>query len=140
MPGVEDYLDTTRHQAARDGYVETLLGRRRFFPALQQMNGEERRKEVERRRAEREAINMPIQGTAADIIKLAMIRLDAALSEAGLEAGMLLQVHDELVLEVPEEQVDATAQVVRQVMEEAYPLDVPLSVDVHTGHSWYELK
>jgi len=139
MPGVEDYLDTTRHQAARDGYVETLLGRRRFFPALQ-MDAEEPRREVDRRRAEREAINMPIQGTAADIIKLAMIRLDAALSEAGLEARMLLQVHDELVLEVPEDQVEATAQIVREVMEAAYPLDVPLSVDVHTGPSWYELK
>jgi DNA polymerase-1 len=69
-----------------------------------------------------------------------MIRLNAALHEAGLEARMLLQVHDELVLEVPQEQVEATVQVVREVMEGAYPLDVPLSVDVHTGHSWYELK
>jgi DNA polymerase-1 len=139
MPGVEDYLDMTKHRAARDGYVETLLGRRRYFPVLQSSE-EGRRDAIARRAAEREAINMPIQGTAADVIKIAMIRLHAALREAGLGARMLLQVHDELVLEVPEDEVDATARLVREVMEGAYQLNVPLRVDVHSGPSWYDLK
>ncbi|MEJ2561033.1 MAG: DNA polymerase I, partial [Anaerolineae bacterium] len=92
-PGVREYIDRTKRQAAKQGYVETLLGRRRYFPNLAKMRG------PERGRAEREAINMPIQGTAADIIKIAMIRLHQALRERGLRSRMLLQVHDELVLE-----------------------------------------
>jgi DNA polymerase-1 len=139
MPGVEDYLDATKMQAARDGYVETLLGRRRYFPVLQSDEGG-RRNAIARRAAEREAINMPIQGTAADIIKIAMIRLHAALREAGLGARMLIQVHDELVLEVPEGEVEQAAQLVREVMEGAFQLAVPLKVDVHVGPSWYDLK
>lgn len=139
MPGVEDYLDMTKARAAEEGYVETLLGRRRYFPVLQS-DEEGRRNAIARRAAEREAINMPIQGTAADIIKIAMIRLHAALQEAGLGARMLLQVHDELVLEVPEDKADQTANLVREIMEGAYQLEVPLKVDVHQGPSWYELK
>ena len=139
VPGVEDYLDMTKAAAARDGYVETLLGRRRYFPALQSTE-EGQRASIARRAAEREAINMPIQGTAADIIKIAMIRLHEALPESGLGARMLLQVHDELVLEVPEDEVDTAAALVREAMEDAYQLDVPLRVDVHSGTSWYDLK
>ena len=139
FPRVRAYLDATRQQAIERGYVETLLGRRRYFPVLASQEGG-RQSDAERRAAEREAVNMPIQGTAADIIKLAMIRLHRALGERGLGARMILQVHDELVLEVPEGEVQLAASLVRDVMENAYPLEVPLRVDVSVGHNWGELK
>ncbi len=135
FPGVKRYLDGIRRQAARDGYVETLLGRRRYFPGLvKPANAQTRQRE------EREAINAPIQGTAADIIKLAMIRLPAALAEAGLQARMLLQVHDELVLECPADEVPETARLVQQVMESAYPLDIPLKTEAQAGPNWGEMQ
>ncbi|MFZ6018514.1 MAG: DNA polymerase, partial [Chloroflexota bacterium] len=93
-----------------------------------------------RAREEREAINAPVQGTAADIMKLAMVRLPPALKEAGLGARMLLQVHDELVLEVPENERDETVQVVRGVMENAYPLSIPLVTEARWGHNWGSLE
>jgi DNA polymerase-1 len=133
-PGVRNYIDHTKRQAARQGYVETLLGRRRYFPNLDKMRG------PERGRAEREAINMPIQGTAADIIKIAMVGLHRALRERGLRTRMLLQVHDELVLEAPDEEVDAVIPLVRDVMCSAYELDAPLKVDVEIGHNWLEME
>jgi DNA polymerase-1 len=133
-PGVRQYIERTKRQAAEQGYVETLLGRRRYFPGLAQMRG------PERGRAEREAINMPIQGTAADIIKIAMIRLHRALREKGLSARMLLQVHDELVLEAPDAEVDAVVPLVRQVMANAFELAAPLKVDVEVGQNWLEME
>ena len=139
MPGVEVYLEETKQQAAREGYVETLLGRRRYFPVLQ-ASEEGRRNAIARRAAEREAINMPIQGTAADIIKLAMIRLHRALSERGLRGRLILQVHDELVLEAPDDEVAETAALVQDVMENAYPMAIPLRADVHVGDNWGDLK
>ena len=139
FPRVRQYLERTRQQAVEQGYVETLLKRRRYFPALQ-ANDTSQAGMMARRAAEREAINMPIQGTAADIIKIAMIRLHAALREQGLGGQMVLQVHDELLLEVPEDEVGETVELVCEVMEHAYPLDVPLKVDVHTGQHWGELK
>lgn len=139
FPKVKQYLDATRRQAAEQGYVETLLKRRRYFPALQSQDTSQRGM-MERRAAEREAVNMPIQGTAADIIKLAMIRLHSALEARGLRGRMILQVHDELLLEVPEEEVEETVALVKEVMENAYPLDVPLKVDAHAGRNWGELK
>ena len=133
-PGVRQYIERTKRQAAEQGYVETLLGRRRYFPGLAQMRG------PERGRAEREAINMPIQGTAADIIKIAMIRLHRALREKGLQARMLLQVHDELVLEAPDGEVAAVVPLAREVMCDAFELDAPLKVDVEVGQNWLEME
>ena len=133
-PGVREYIERTKRQAADQGYVETLLGRRRYFPNLATMRG------PERGRAEREAINMPIQGTAADIIKIAMIRLHKMLRERDLRARMLLQVHDELVLEAPDDEVEAVVPLVREVMSGAFELSVPLKVDVEVGKNWLEMK
>jgi DNA polymerase-1 len=133
-PGVREYIERTKRQAAQHGYVETLLGRRRYFPDIAKMRG------PERARAEREAINMPIQGTAADIIKIAMIRLHRALRQQGLRARMLLQVHDELVLEAPDDEVEAVVPLVRDVMGGAFELTVPLRVDVEVGQNWLEME
>ena len=135
FPRVKQYLDGIRKLAAQQGYVETLLGRRRYFPNLKNPPTAQIRA-----REEREAINAPIQGTAADILKLAMIRLPQALSQAGLQAKMLLQVHDELVLECPRGELEKTASMVREVMENAYRLFIPISADAAWGTNWAELK
>ncbi len=135
FPGVKKYLDGIRKQAAQDGYVETLLGRRRYFPALKsQLNHNMKNRE------EREAINAPIQGTAADIMKIAMLRIPDALKRAGLKAQMLLQVHDELVLECPRPELEKTAGLVQQIMASAYQLDIPLSTEARSGPSWGEMQ
>jgi DNA polymerase-1 len=135
FPGVKSYLDGMRRQAADLGYVETLLGRRRYFPGLKTQSNQNIRN-----REEREAINAPIQGTAADILKLAMVHLPEALTKSGLSARMLLQVHDELVMECPQDELTATAKLVRQVMESAYPLKVPLSTEARFGRNWYDMS
>jgi len=135
FPGVKAFLDGLRRQASRQGYVETLLGRRRYFPNLKSNANP-----ALRAREEREAINAPVQGTAADIMKLAMVRLPPALKAAGLGARMLLQVHDELVLEVPENERDETVRVVRGVMENAYPLSIPLVTEARWGQNWGSLE
>jgi DNA polymerase-1 len=136
-PGVKAWLDKTRTQAYADGYVETLLGRRRYFPELQTT---QRAYAGRRAAAERQAINAPIQGTAADILKIAMIRLDRRLKESGLDARMVLQVHDELVLEVPKTEVDLAVAMTREVMENAYHLCVPLKVDIEVGENWLDME
>jgi DNA polymerase-1 len=132
FPGIKYYLDNIRKVAAQQGYVTTLLGRRRYFPALKQgaLNQQVRGRE------EREAINAPIQGTAADIMKLAMLHIPEALKQAGLRGKMLLQVHDEIVLECPQTELQETAQVVQNIMETAYPLDIPLLTEARSGKSW----
>jgi DNA polymerase-1 len=135
FPGVKTYLDHIREAAAQQGYVETLLGRRRYFPNLKRGTSYN-----VRQREEREAINAPIQGTAADIIKIAMLQLPEALKEAGLKARMLLQVHDELMFEVPEEELQKTTDLVKQGMEGAYKLDIPLSTEAKAGKNWGEMK
>ncbi len=141
FPGVKKYLDETKRLAAERGYVETLLGRRRYFPGLAQSGAtRDAQGAIARARAEREAINAPIQGTASDIIKLAMLRLPAALAKARLSAQMLLQVHDELVFECPTGEVEATAKVARTVMENAFKLDIPLGVEVRSGKNWEEMQ
>ncbi len=134
FPGVKRFLDGLRRSAAREGYVETLLGRRRYFPNLKSNANPGLRA-----REEREAINAPVQGTAADIMKIAMVRLPGALRAAGLQSRMLLQVHDELVLEVPEAERDACVHVVREVMEHAYPLSIPLATEARWGNTWGSL-
>ena len=123
-----------RKLAADQGYVETLLGRRRYFPGLKtQTNLNIRNRE------EREAINAPIQGTAADIMKLAMLNLPGALKKAGLHASLELQVHDELVLECPTHELQETSRVVQKVMENAYTLSIPLLTDSRWGTNWGEM-
>ena len=135
FPGVKKYLDGIRELAAKQGYVETLLGRRRYFPALQG-----KQNVALKNREEREAINAPIQGTAADIMKIAMLQIPAALQKAGLRGKMLLQVHDELVLECPKAEMEKTAGVVQETMANAYLLSIPLSTEARSGPSWGEMK
>jgi DNA polymerase-1 len=135
FPGVKSYLDGMRQLAAQQGYVETLLGRRRYFPALH--GGADYNV---RMREEREAINAPIQGTAADIIKIAMLRVPDALRNAGLSARMLLQVHDELVFECSEEELLTTAQVVQDAMMGAYNMQVPLVTEARFGTNWKKME
>jgi DNA polymerase-1 len=135
FPGVKGYLETTKKLAAEQGYVSTLLGRRRYFPALTGMMNYQMRG-----REEREAINAPIQGTAADIMKLAMIQLPPALEAAGLKTQMLLQVHDELLLECPVGELPEAVRVVQSVMENAYPLEIPLETEARSGLSWGTLE
>jgi DNA polymerase-1 len=134
---VKEYLEETVRLAYEKGYVETILGRRRYFPELRA--GQAVNQNV-RRAAERAAVNMPIQGSAADIIKLAMIQLDRRLREQGLRACMVLQVHDELVLEVPEEELETARNLVVETMENAYPLRVALKVEAAIGKNWMEMK
>jgi DNA polymerase-1 len=134
FPGIKKYLDGIRRQAAEVGYVETLLGRKRYFPALQgKINVQMKNRE------EREAINAPIQGTAADIMKIAMLKIPSALKNAGLQADMLMQVHDELVLECPKGEVEKTAQIVQATMANAYPLSIPLETEARWGLSWGDM-
>ncbi len=137
FPQVREYIDTTKAQATRQGYVETLLGRRRYFPELQP--GSKTSHHV-RQAAERMSINAPIQGTAADIINIATINLHRALHERGLRSRMILQVHDELVVEAPAEEVDAVAPLMRQVMESAFELRAELKVDLKVGENWEEME
>jgi len=135
FPGVKKYLDNIRSLAARQGYVETMLGRRRYFPNLANPVNM-----MMRNREEREAINAPIQGTAADIMKIAMIKVDEALRASKLGARLILQVHDELVLEVPVDELDFTVKLVRQVMEGAYKLDIPLLTEARSGINWGSMQ
>jgi DNA polymerase-1 len=135
FPGVKRYLDGIRKLAAQQGYVETLLGRRRYFPALQSKQNVQIKN-----REEREAINAPIQGTAADIMKIAMLKIPPALKAAGLKAKMLLQVHDELVLECPENELKETAKIVQDTMTNAFPLSIPLSTEARYGKNWGEMR
>ncbi|MBL8570512.1 MAG: DNA polymerase I [Phreatobacter sp.] len=136
FPGIRDYMDEKKAFVREHGYVETIFGRKCHFPAIRSGNPSERAF------VERQSINAPIQGSAADIIRRAMIRMDAALSEAKLDALMLLQVHDELVFEVPEDQIDVTLPVIKRVMEKApepaLELKVPLSVDARAAGNWEE--
>ena len=133
--GVKAYIEKTKREARERGYVQTLLGRRRYFPELQR----EPRNIGARNAAEREAINHPIQGSAADIIKIAMVRLHRELHARGLKAQMTLQVHDELVLECPDDEVRVVAPLVREMMENAYPLESKLKADVAIGQNWDEM-
>ncbi len=132
--GVRRYMDDIVKQAREDGYVTTLLERRRYLPEIKASNFNLRSF------AERTAMNTPIQGTAADIIKLAMVKMDQTIRERGLKSRMLLQVHDELVFEVPEDELETMKQLVPDVMESAIELDVPLKADVSFGNNWYEAK
>ncbi len=135
FPQVKTYLDEIRQIATRQGYVETLLGRRRYFPNLATATNANIRN-----REEREAINAPIQGTAADILKIATIHLPKALQKAGLSAKLILQVHDELLLECPKQELEDTVRLVQNVMENAYQLSVKLSTEARFGTDWGNMK
>jgi DNA polymerase-1 len=130
---VKAYIESTKREAREHGYVQTLLGRRRYFPELR---GKGSVNPALKNAAEREAINHPIQGSAADIIKLAMIRLQRELHARNLKSRMTLQVHDELVLECPDDEVRVVAPLVREIMENAYALESKLKVDVAVGQNW----
>jgi DNA polymerase-1 len=132
-PGVRAYLETVLEGAREKGYVQTLLGRRRYVPDINS------RVFQFRQSAEREAANMPVQGTSADIIKLAMLHVAQALPESGLGAKMVLQVHDELLFECPVGEVRPLSELVKNAMQNAYPLDVPLKAEVKSGHNWWDV-
>ena len=136
FPGIRDYIEETKAFAKKHGYVETLFARKCHYPDIGASNASIRAFN------ERAAVNARLQGTAADIIRRAMVHMDEALEKAGLSARMLLQVHDELVFEVPENEVETTLPVVKKVMEEApHPavsLSVPLAVDAHAAGNWDE--
>ncbi len=134
FPGIKNYMETIVREARDKGFVETLYKRRRELPDINSRNFNVRNF------AERTAINSPIQGSAADILKVAMIRLDRALTEAGLATRMLLQVHDEIVLEVPKSELEVVKTMVKEIMESAINLSVPLIVDENEGQTWYEAK
>ena len=134
FPGIRDYMEETKRRCRADGFVTTAFGRRCHYPRIASPNPSERAFN------ERAAINAPIQGTAADVVRRAMARMDGALAKAKLSAKMLLQVHDELVFEVAEDEVERTIPVVRRVMEEApapaLELGVPLKVDARAATNW----
>ena len=136
FPGIRDYMEATKKRARADGYVRTIFGRKCHFPRINAANPSERAFN------ERASINAPIQGSAADIIRRAMTRMDEALARARLSARMLLQVHDELVFEAPDDEIEATMELAAKVMveapEPALRLNVPLRVDARAAHNWDE--
>ncbi|HFU4221520.1 TPA: DNA polymerase I [Streptococcus suis] len=134
FPGIKNYMETIVREARDKGYVETIYKRRRELPEINSRNFNVRNF------AERTAINSPIQGSAADILKVAMINLDKAIEEAGLSTRMLLQVHDEIVLEVPKAELETVKKLVKETMESAIVLSVPLIADENDGQTWYEAK
>ncbi len=133
-PNIKKYMNETIANATEQGYVSTLWNRRRAMPELQSNNF------VQRSFGERVAMNMPIQGSAADIIKIAMVRVHKALKEGGYRSRLILQVHDELLIETYFEEKEAVARILKENMEQAAKLSVPLDVDVHEGNSWFEAK
>jgi DNA polymerase-1 len=129
-PGVKNYMNSTRDQAKIDGYVETLFGRRLYLPEINASNG------MRRQYAERTAINAPMQGTAADIIKLAMNSIQNWLNSEPADIRMIMQVHDELVFEIPTEQLDRAEKIIEGFMVQAADLSVPLEVGIGNGLNW----
>nr|HMT09573.1 DNA polymerase [Pyrinomonadaceae bacterium] len=132
--GIREYMDRTPEVARAQGFIESLFGRRRYFASINDRNF------AVRSRAEREAINMPIQGSASDIVKIAMIRVDDALKREGFATKMIMQVHDELLFEAPESEVESVSGVIKREMEAAATLDVPLVVEIGSGTNWMDAK
>jgi DNA polymerase-1 len=132
--GIREYMDRTPVEAREKGYIASLFGRKRYFPSINDRNF------AVRSRAEREAINMPIQGTASDIVKIAMIRVADALKKEGLQTKMIMQVHDELLFEAPESEVAAAVRLIEREMQSAADLDVPLVVEAGVGDNWMDAK
>ncbi len=134
FPSIREYIERTLERGRTDGYVSTLLGRRRYMPSLASSNY------AMRSAAEREATNAPLQGSAADLMKLAMVEVDRALGKAGVDATMLLQIHDELIFEVAASDLAQTARIVRASMEGAIEISVPLEVTLKSGRNWYDVE
>jgi DNA polymerase-1 len=134
FPKIKSYVDGTLHQARKQGYVNTLYGRKRFFPDMRALS------HMERQALEREAVNMPIQGTNADLVKMAMLRLQQAFSEKQMKTRMILQVHDELVFEVPVEELGRARRLIKDKMEHVAKLIVPIKVEIKVGKDWYEAE
>ena len=132
--GVRRYMDETPELARERGFVTSLYGRRRYFPSINDRNF------AVRTRAEREAINMPIQGTASDIVKIAMLSTAKARKDAGLKTMMIMQIHDELLFEAPQAEVERACEIIKREMEAAAELDVPLIADVGVGDDWMSAK
>ena len=132
--GISDYMEKEKEEAYKNGYVTTLMNRRRVIPELSSKNY------MIRSSGERMALNTPIQGTAADILKKAMVELYNELKKEKLESKILLQVHDELILNVKNNEVDKVKKIVKDIMENTYKLNVPLKVEIETGKDWYEAK
>ena len=133
-PGIKAFLDRSVEDAKEKGYAVTLFGRRRPVPELLSSNF------MQRSFGERIAMNSPIQGTAADIIKIAMVRVNRRLKRQHMKSRLILQIHDELLIEAVLDEVDAVKAILKEEMEHAVTLAVPLEIDMHTGHNWYELK
>ncbi|MBN2463426.1 MAG: DNA polymerase I, partial [Dehalococcoidia bacterium] len=133
-PGVKEYIENTKVQAREQGYVQTVLGRRRYIPEINSPNRQIREA------AERMAINMPVQGTSADIIKIAMVNLHREMKKQNLRTKMTLQVHDELLFEVPPEEIDFIKELVSEMMPQALKLSVPLKIDIKLGKNWAEMR
>lgn len=133
-PKVDKYMKDIVEQARRDGYVSTLYNRRRYLPELKASN------KVTQAFGERVARNAPIQGTAADIIKIAMVNVYKRLKKEGLKSKLILQVHDELIVEAKKDEKEAVEKIIREEMQNAVTLSVPLPVDLNSGHSWYDTK
>jgi DNA polymerase-1 len=131
--GIRRYMEEIPKIAREKGFVTSLFGRRRYLPSINDKSA------IVRARAEREAINMPIQGTASDIVKIAMIKVDKALKAEGLKTQMIMQVHDELLFEAPEAEVERAMQIIKNEMESAVQLSVPLTVEIHSGNNWMEI-
>ena len=127
-------MDTAAADGQQNGYALTMMGRRRYLPELKSPQA------TVREFGKRAAMNTPVQGTAADIIKLAMVRVDEALRREGLRSRLILQVHDELLLECPPEEVETASRLLRESMENVIALSVPLQADVHQGENWAEAK
>ncbi len=132
--GIRAYMDRIPEEAREKGYVESLFGRRRYFPSINDRNFSVRS------RAEREAINMPIQGTASDIVKIAMLKVDEALKKEGLKTQMIMQIHDELLFEAPEAEVAKASEIIKREMEASAMLDVPLIAEIGSGYDWMNAK
>lgn len=132
FPGILEYINDTKQFAKENGYVKTLMGRRRYIPEINSGNWNVRSF------AERTAINMPIQGTAADIIKVAMINIQHYLEKQACKSRMLLQVHDELIFEIHEDEGEALASTIKELMESAFELSVPLKVDMGMADNWLD--
>ena len=133
-PGIQTYLDSVKEQCRANGYVETILGRRRYLPDINARNFRLRSQ------AERAAINMPIQGTAADIIKVAMINIQKRLQDLEMKTMMILQVHDELIFEVPQNELFQVETIVSELMPSSLKLGVPLAVEIKKGYDWGNLS
>jgi len=133
-PKVQAYMDNVKQQAKEEGYVTTIWGRRRYIPEMNSRNA------MLVQAGERMALNTPIQGSAADIIKLAMIKVYKRLNAENLKAQLILQVHDELIIDTPKNECAQVEVLIKEEMEGAAQLSVPLTVDVNTGLSWYDVK